>query len=99
MIQRCRNPRNTAYKNYGGKGVQVYERWEPQKGGSFANFLVDMGERPEGTTLGRFRDVGDYKPGNCAWQTHEEQEQARKEKRTKLLDERFVTKTETEWAV
>jgi hypothetical protein len=49
-------------------GVHVCERWV-----SFENFLADMGERPDGTTLGRFGDVGDYEPFNCSWQTDEEQ--------------------------
>jgi hypothetical protein len=99
MIQRCRNPKNQAFKRYGGAGIRVYEKWEPQKGGSFANFLADMGERPEGTTLGRLGDVGDYRPGNCTWQTHEEQVQTKRDKKNRLLDERFIPKPETEWAV
>lgn len=39
-----------------------------------------MGDRPEGTTLGRFGDTGNYEPGNVAWMTVEEQaaEQAKK---------------------
>lgn len=39
----------------------------------FSNFLADMGERPEGKTLGRIGDIGDYEPGNCEWQTTAEQ--------------------------
>lgn len=68
MRQRCQNPSVTRYKNYGGAGVRVCPRWD-----SFENFLADMGERPRGTTLGRFGDKGDYAPGNCAWQTPKEQ--------------------------
>jgi hypothetical protein len=48
--------------------VDVCERWR-----KFENFLADMGERPEGTTLGRFGDVGNYEPGNCKWMTWAEQ--------------------------
>jgi hypothetical protein len=48
---------------------------------SFSDFLEDMGERPKGTTLSRFRDTGDYEPGNCAWHTKTQQE---KERRNKL---------------
>lgn len=39
----------------------------------FSNFLADMGERPEGTSLGRLGDKGNYEPGNCQWQTAAEQ--------------------------
>ena len=53
--------------------VAVCDRWNPEAGGSFENFLFDMGERPEGTTLGRFGDVGNYCKENCAWQTKREQ--------------------------
>jgi hypothetical protein len=49
--------------------VDVCPRWRE----SFENFLADMGERPEGTTLGRFGDVGDYTPENCKWMTQQEQ--------------------------
>jgi hypothetical protein len=70
MIQRCTNPRNISWKYYGGRvpPVAVCERWL-----TFENFLADMGERPKGTTLGRFGDVGDYEPSNCKWMTPEEQ--------------------------
>jgi hypothetical protein len=56
------------YPYYGGKGITVCDRWL-----SFENFLEDMGERPAGTTLGRFGDIGNYEPGNVAWQTWAEQ--------------------------
>jgi hypothetical protein len=73
MNARCGNPRHHAWKNYGKLGVTVCARWNPKVGGSFENFLADMGERPAKTSLGRFGDVGDYTPGNVAWQTSAEQ--------------------------
>lgn len=68
MIQRCTNPNVACYPTYGGAGVTVCERWL-----TFANFLAYMGERPKGTTLGRFLDLGNYQPGNCQWMTPAEQ--------------------------
>lgn len=69
MRQRCLNPNATGYDRYGGCGISVCDRW-----GSFENFLADMGERPEGTTLDRFPNPGgDYEPGNCRWATAKEQ--------------------------
>jgi hypothetical protein len=74
MKQRALNPNCPDHKYY--SSVNICERWM-----CFLNFLEDMGERPEGTTLGRFKDLGDYKPGNCSWQTREEQWVERKKKK------------------
>ena len=68
MVARCRCRTSDRYKYYGAKGVSVCDRW-----GDFANFLADMGPRPEGTTLGRILDRGDYEPGNVFWMTRDEQ--------------------------
>lgn len=77
MIQRCTNPNATDYEHYGGAvpAVLVHGPWH-----AFVPFFSDMGERPEGTSLGRFGDAGNYEPGNVAWMTDAEQkaEQAKK---------------------
>jgi hypothetical protein len=71
MIQRCTNPNRREFKHYGGRGIQVCDRWR----NSFTTFLGDMGPRPEGTTLDRFpNNDGNYEPGNCRWATKSEQE-------------------------
>jgi hypothetical protein len=67
MLQRCRDPRRKRYADWGGRGITVCARWDPEHGGSFANFLADMGERPEGTTLDRIDPDGGYTPGNRRW--------------------------------
>lgn len=71
MIQRCYNPKHPAYKYYGGKGIEVCDRWRG-KGGSH-NFLADMGIPPEELTLGRMDHAKDYCPENCRWETWEQQ--------------------------
>lgn len=83
LFARCYNPKSARFKYYGGANpsVKVCDRWNPAKGGSFENFLSDMGPRPDGTTLGRFLDLGNYEPGNCAWQTRLEQGAERRKKR------------------
>lgn len=71
MRSRCRSSTANGFKNYGGRGIKVCARWD-----IFENFLADMGERPEGTTLDRWpNNDGDYEPGNCKWSTKSEQQQ------------------------
>jgi hypothetical protein len=83
MLHRCRNVNAPNYPQYGGKGVTVCDRWNPDKGGSFENFLEDLGERLPGTTLGRFGDVGPYIKSNCSWQNSAEQVANRRPDRPK----------------
>lgn len=64
MIARCGNKNHRSYKNYGGRGIDVCERWR-----SFENFLSDMGHRPHGMMIERKDNDGNYEPMNCVWAT------------------------------
>ena len=70
MISRCTNPKGDSYKDYGGRGIKVCERWK----NSFEMFLADMPPFPgKGWSIERNNVNGDYEPENCKWLPLEEQ--------------------------
>jgi hypothetical protein len=79
MRRRCNYPNHLAYKHYGGRGISVCERWD-----WFPNFVEDMGERPEGMTLDRIDNDGNYEPDNCHWATDPEQSRNRRNTKIRL---------------
>ena len=69
MKSRCKNPKHLHYPSYGGRGIEVCERWR-----LFENFYADMGDPPTSKhSLDRINNDGDYEPSNCRWATQREQ--------------------------
>jgi hypothetical protein len=68
LIARCTYVSATAYEHYKKRDITLCDRWR-----TFENFLADMGERPEGTTLDRVENDKGYFPGNCRWATKQTQ--------------------------
>ena|SRR5579859_6660637 len=92
---RCYNPKDINYKNYGGRGIKVCDRWLE----SFENFLADMGPKPSSKhSIDRFPDNdGDYGPGNTRWATRAEQ--SRNTSRNKRLTIGGETKLLIDWSI
>jgi hypothetical protein len=91
MWYRCTSPKHPHFKDYGGRGIEVCERWK-----SFALFLQDVGQRPPGKTLDRLDCHGNYEPGNCRWATSEEQQRNLRTNRLLTFDGK--TQCLTAWA-
>lgn len=81
MKQRCTNERNKWYKEYGGRGIKVCDRWL----NSFENFYTDMKDGyKKGLTIGRIDNDGNYEPSNCRWETAKQQQ--RNKSNTNFVD-------------
>lgn len=83
MWDRCTNPRNKSYHNYGARGLTVCERWR-----DFGAYFSDMGPPPGPYwTVDRINNDEGYSPENCRWATVETQNRNR---RTNKLTEATV---------
>ncbi|HEY1814872.1 MAG TPA: hypothetical protein VGG74_21140 [Kofleriaceae bacterium] len=79
-IQRCTNPENQSFKNYGARGISVCARWLGNRG--FTNFLADMGRRPSSKhSIDRINNDGNYEPSNCRWATAKQQARNKRHRR------------------
>lgn len=92
MKHRCYNQKSLSYKNYGARGITVCEPWLA----SFENFLSDMGIKPDGCSIDRVDNNGNYEPSNCRWATPAEQR--RNQRTVRALTFNGETKLLRHWA-
>lgn len=92
MINRCYNPTNIGFHNYGGRGIKVCQRWH-----SLINFITDMGFKPSPEyTLERINNNRGYEPQNCCWATRKSQ--ARNKRTNTMVSFQGQIKPLIEWA-
>lgn len=89
--ERCLNPNNKYYKNYGGRGITICEEWM-----NFENFLSDMGLATDGYSIDRIDNDGNYNKENCKWASF--QEQMNNTRRSHFLEYNGEKKTIADWA-
>lgn len=89
---RCSNPNRADYKNYGGRGIKICDRWM----NSFENFLADIGRAPsQKHSIERKDNDGNYEPNNAFWATKDQQSN---NKRTNVvISYNGKTQTLTQW--
>jgi len=93
MIRRCEGKNTVGYKNYGGRGISVCQKWR----NSFQEFLADVGDRPSMKhTLERRDTNGNYEPSNVVWATMKQQNNNRRNNRILVLGDR--KQTMSQWA-
>lgn len=91
MIQRCCNEKTKRWKDYGGRGITVCDRWM-----KFSNFLTDMGERPQGKTIDRKDVNGNYDLENCQWANPKQQ--GNNTRRNVIIEHDGVSLTLSQWS-
>jgi hypothetical protein len=106
MRSRCNDPKSESYKNYGGRGIKVCERW-----GKFENFLEDMGLPPTGRHQpDRIDNDGNYEPSNVRWATAKQNAnnrgdnvvlefEGRKQTMAQWADERGIGRTTLQYRI
>lgn len=93
MVARCTNPDHAFYKNYGGRGIFVCDRWIE----SFENFMTDMGAKPgREFSLDRIDVNSGYSPENCRWATHKQQ--ARNKRTSRMLEAFGKSQSAADWS-
>lgn len=98
MHRRCYDKNDTYYRDYGGRGIKICDRWYRDNPDGFKNFYEDMGPRPgDKYSIDRYpNNDGNYTPENCRWATSVEQSKNRRN--TVLLTYKGETLCQSDWA-
>jgi hypothetical protein len=94
--RRCYNKNFPQYKDYGGRGITVYLEWLDKDYG-FETFYAYIGDAPDGMTLDRINNDGNYEPGNIRWATRKEQNNNKRN--VKSYEFNGTTATLSQWSV
>lgn len=98
LRQRCLNPQNAAYHNYGGRGITICPEWDDFS--VFREWALNTGyeeDAPRGKyTIDRIDVNGNYSPDNCRWTGMKEQAQNRRN--TIMVEYNGETRPLSEWA-
>lgn len=92
--QRCSNPNNDRWADYGGRGIEVCPEWR-YSFEAFRDWALANGYRDD-LTIDRIDVNGNYEPGNCRWITNKEQQHNRRNNH--YITYNGETHTITEWA-
>lgn len=77
--QRCGNPTNPSFKDYGGRGISIFPEWNKTP----KSFMEYLGPRPSKRhSIERIDNSGNYEPGNVRWATTSEQQRNKRNNRT-----------------
>lgn len=91
MKRRCNNPKDSSYKNYGGRGIKVCDEWN---GDSPEQYIKDieekLGKRPKNHTLDRINNDGNYEIDNVRWASKSEQTVNQRHKEGKLKEKYII---------
>lgn len=102
MKSRCNNISDSQYRNYGGRGIKVCDRWLGIDG--YTNFFKDLGKRPNAVdsngkslySIDRIDVNGNYEPSNCRWATRVEQ--ANNMRTNRKILHKGENRTVSEWS-
>lgn len=89
MRSRCKNENHIQYGNYGGRGIKVCQEWD-----DFRVFLKDMGEKPQGSSLDRIDNNGNYCKENCRWTDTKTQCNNKRTTKFHNFDNKLITRQE-----
>ena len=95
MIRRCYNPKDTAYKNYGGRGITICDEWLGENGLINFNEWARNNGYAENLTIDRIDNNGNYEPNNCRWATY--RQQANNRRTNIFVTHNGETHTLSEW--